>query len=107
LAAVLFCLRRFWKAPALAEALIFLLFTANLLQWAVTPENGLFYYYYYPAAMILGVAIVVALRSLPPTVFGVRMAVVLLLATGIVFLWCYPRMAHLEAPWDCMLGCWS
>ena len=107
LAAVLFCLWRFWKAPALAEALIFLLFAANLFQWAVTPENGLFYYYYYPAVMILGVAIVVALRSLPSTIFGVRVAVVLLLATAIVFLWCYPRMAHLEAPWDCMLGCWS
>lgn len=107
LAAASYCLRRFWKAPALPEALVVLLFTSNLLQWAVTPENGLFYYYYYPAMMILGVAIVVALRSLPRTVFGVRLALAVLLASAIIFWWCYPRMAHLEAPWDCLLGCWS
>lgn len=107
LVAVVYCLWRFRKTAALPEGLVFLLYAANLLQWAITPENGLFYYYYYPAMMILGVAIAVALRSLPRTIFGIRLTVAVLLASAIVFLWCYPRMAHLQAPWDCMLGCWS
>jgi dolichyl-phosphate-mannose--protein O-mannosyl transferase len=92
---------------ALPEGLVLLLFAANFFQWAVTPEKGLFYYYYYPAVMMLGVAIAVALRGLPRRVFGVRVSMVLLLAAVIVFLRCYPQMAHLESPWDCALGCWS
>jgi dolichyl-phosphate-mannose-protein mannosyltransferase len=107
LVALIFCLWRFWKTVAMPEGLILLLFAANFFQWAVTPEKGLFYYYYYPAVMILGVTIAVALRSLPRTVFGVRVSVITLVAAAIVFLWCLPRMAHLEAPWDCALGCWS
>jgi len=39
----------------LAEDCFFSFFAANYLQWAVTPEKGLFYYYYYPAVMFLGV----------------------------------------------------
>jgi dolichyl-phosphate-mannose--protein O-mannosyl transferase len=105
--ALLFCLWRFWKTVALPEGLVLLLFSANFFQWAVTPEKGLLYYYYYPAILMLGVAIAVALRSLPRSIFGVRVSLVVLLAAAIVFLWCYPRMAHLESPWDCALGCWS
>jgi dolichyl-phosphate-mannose-protein mannosyltransferase len=101
------CLRRFWKTVALPEGLVLLLFTANLLQWAVTPGKGTFYYYYYPCVMILGVAIAVAARSLPPRVFGIRISLLLLVAAIAVFVWCYPRMAHLDTPWDCALGCWS
>jgi dolichyl-phosphate-mannose--protein O-mannosyl transferase len=107
LAALALCVRRFWKAITLPEGLVFLLFASNYLQWVVTPEKGLFYYYYYPCVMILGVAIAVAMRSLPARVFGLRISLLLLLAAAIFFLWCYPRMAHLEAPWDCALGCWS
>jgi dolichyl-phosphate-mannose-protein mannosyltransferase len=107
LAAILFCLWRFWKSFAVTEGLLVLLYAANLLQWAVTPAKGTFYYYYYPAAMILGVAIAVSLRSLPSRIFGVRVSLILLVATGAVFLWCFPRMAHLQPPWDCALGCWS
>jgi dolichyl-phosphate-mannose-protein mannosyltransferase len=107
LVAVIFCLRRFWKTWDLPEGLVVLLFAANYLQWAVTPEKGLMYYYYYPAVMILGVAIAVALRSLPPTIFRVRLSLILLVAAATVFLWCYPQMMHLEAPWDCALGCWD
>jgi dolichyl-phosphate-mannose-protein mannosyltransferase len=107
LVAVIFCLRRFWKTWDLAEGLVVLLFAANYFQWAVTPEKGLMYYYYYPAVMILGVAIAVALRSLPRDVFGVRISLVLVVAAAAVFLWCYPRMMNLEAPWDCALGCWD
>jgi dolichyl-phosphate-mannose-protein mannosyltransferase len=107
LVALSLCLWRFWKTVALPEGLVLLLFAANFLQWAVTPEKGLFYYYYYPAVMILGVAIALALRSLPPRIFGVRVSLVVLVAAAVVFLWCYPRMAHLDTPWDCALGCWS
>jgi dolichyl-phosphate-mannose--protein O-mannosyl transferase len=107
LLAVIFCLRRFWKTWDLPEGLVVLLFAANYLQWAVTPEKGLMYYYYYPAVMILGVAIAVALRSLPRTIFRVRISLILVIAAAAVFLWCYPRMMHLEAPWDCALGCWD
>jgi dolichyl-phosphate-mannose-protein mannosyltransferase len=106
LAALFFCLWRFWKTFALPEGLVLLLYAANFLQWAVTPEKGLFYYYYYPAVMILGVAIALALRSLPRSIFGVRVSLVVLVAAAVVFLWCYPRMAHLDTPWDCALGCW-
>jgi len=64
LAALILCLWRFCKTVALPEGLLLLLFAANFLQWAATPERAFFYYYYYP----------------------------------------YPRMAHLETPWDCALG---
>lgn len=106
LAAMAVCLRRFWKAVTFQEGLVFLLFAANYLQWAVTPEKGIFYYYYYPSVTILGVTIAVALRSLPTRVFGVRISLLLLIAAAAYFLRCYPQMAHLEAPWDCAFGCW-
>ena len=106
LLALVLCLRRFWKELALPEALILLLFAANFLQWAVTPQSGLYYYYYYPCVMVLGMAIAVALRSLPARVFRVRLSLVFLLSAAIVFVRCYPQMAHLDAPWDCIFGCW-
>ncbi len=106
LAAMAVCLRRFWKALTFQEGLVFLLFAANYLQWAVTPEKGIFYYYYYPSVVILGVTIAVALRSLPARVFGVRVSLLLLIAAGTYFLRCYPQMAFLQAPWDCAFGCW-
>lgn len=107
IAALFVCLKRFWQTLQFPEALVLLLFGANFFQWAVTPEKGLVYYYYYPAAMTLGVAIVVALRSLPFRVFHIRISLIVLVLAAAVFLWCYPRMAHLQAPWDCALGCWN
>lgn len=106
LAAMAICLRRLWNKVSFQEGMVFLLFAANYLQWAVTPEKGIFYYYYYPSVMILGVAIAVALRGFPSRIFGVRISLLVLLATATVFLRCYPQMAHLEAPWDCAFGCW-
>jgi hypothetical protein len=91
---------------AVPEALVLLLFAANFLQWAVTPQSGLYYYYYYPCVMVLGVAIAVALRSLPARVFGMRISLFLLMAATVFFLRCYPQMAHLGPPWDCLFGCW-
>jgi dolichyl-phosphate-mannose-protein mannosyltransferase len=106
LLALAFCLRRCWKSMALPEALVLLLFAANLLQWAVTPQRGLYYYYYYPCVMILGVAIAVALRSLPARVFGMRISLLIVMAAAVFFVRCYPQMAHLDTPWDCLFGCW-
>jgi len=56
--------------------------------------------------MFLGVAIALVLNQMAPRIFGVRVGLILLLAAATMFLWCYPRMAHLEPPWDCALGCW-
>jgi dolichyl-phosphate-mannose-protein mannosyltransferase len=106
LVALALCLRRFWTSDTLPKGLVLLLFAANYLQWAVTPQKGLYYYYYYPCVIILGVAIAVAARSLPSRVFGLRINFLLLAAAALFFVRCYPQMAHLEAPWDCTFGCW-
>jgi dolichyl-phosphate-mannose--protein O-mannosyl transferase len=100
-------LRRIWKSLALPETLVLLLYAAHWLQWAVTPVKAAFYYYYFPSAMFLGVALALALRDLPRALFGVRLRLIVLIAAAAVFLWCIPRMAHLQAPWDCVLGCWN
>lgn len=106
--AVAICCRRLLKSIALAESLVVFLFVLNLLQWVVTPRPVTFYYYYYPSAMFLGTALAVALRGTArPQIFGVRLAVILPVLAAVFFLYCYPRMAHLDAPWDCMFGCWN
>jgi dolichyl-phosphate-mannose-protein mannosyltransferase len=107
IAALIFCLARLWKTLELPAGMVLLLFGANYFQWALTPEKGLVYYYYYPAVVILGVAIATALHTLPRSIFGVRVSLVVLVLAVAVFVWCYPRMAHLESPWDCALGCWN
>jgi hypothetical protein len=56
--------------------------------------------------MFLGMAIAVALRSLPARIFGVRLSLLFLLSAAVVFGRCYPQMAHLDTPWDCIFGCW-
>lgn len=103
LVALLVCLWRFCRRMAPPEGFAMLLFGMNLLQWAVTPQKGLYYYYYYPCVMILGVAIAIALPR--KRFFGIRPGVVAALAAAIVFARCYAQMAHLDAPWDCLLGC--
>ena len=104
LLAVVFCVRRAFSS--LPEALVVSLYAGNLLQWAITPQKHLYYYYYFPAAMFLGIAIAVALHRLPARVLGVRLSLLCVVAAGCVFLFCYPRMARLDAPFDCALGCW-
>jgi len=106
LVALALCLRRFWMSDTLPKGMVLLLFASNYLQWAVTPQKGLYYYYYYPCVMILGVAIAVAMRGLPARVFGMRISFLVLVAAAIFFARCYPQMAHLESPWDCTFGCW-
>jgi dolichyl-phosphate-mannose--protein O-mannosyl transferase len=108
LVALAVCLHRLWRRVSLPEATAVLLYAANLLQWAVTPLKVPHYYYYYPAAMFLGPAIALALRGeTPRRILGVRLSVLLGIAAFAFFVYCFPRMAHLEAPWDCMLGCWD
>jgi dolichyl-phosphate-mannose--protein O-mannosyl transferase len=104
LAAGVYCLRRF--ARSLPETLIALLYGANLLQWAVTPQKCLYYYYYFPAATFLGMAIPVALNRLPTRLFGARLSVVAVLPAACVFAYCFGRIANLPSPFDCVLGCW-
>jgi dolichyl-phosphate-mannose-protein mannosyltransferase len=105
LAALGLCLWRFCRKMSLPEGLVILLYAANLGQWIVTPQKGLYYYYYYPCVIFLGVAIAVALHALKFRIAGTRPGVLLILAAAIVFARCYGQMAHLEAPWDCLLGC--
>jgi dolichyl-phosphate-mannose--protein O-mannosyl transferase len=102
--ALLFSVRRF--ARNLPETLIVLLYFANLLQWAFTPQSCLYYYYYFPAAMFLGIAIPVALHRLPPRLYDTRLSIVSVIPAACVFLYCFSKMAHLPAPYDCMFGCW-
>jgi dolichyl-phosphate-mannose-protein mannosyltransferase len=104
LIALAFCLKRFGRS--FAETLIVLLYFANLLQWAVTPQSCLYYYYYFPAAMFLGMAIPVALHRLPQRVYGVRLSIAAVLPALFIFVFCFGQMAHLSAPYDCLLGCW-
>jgi dolichyl-phosphate-mannose--protein O-mannosyl transferase len=99
-----FCLVRGWNR--LPEVLLVTLYVGNLLQWALTPQRLLYYYYYFPAAMFLGAAIPVALRRLPSRILGLRLSVVCTIAAGCAFLYCFPHMAYMEAPFDCALGCW-
>jgi dolichyl-phosphate-mannose--protein O-mannosyl transferase len=107
LAALLICAWRFCRSLALAEGLVILFYALNLLQWVVIPQQRTVYYYYYPPAMFLGVAIAIALsRARTQRVFGIRLSLLILLAAGIFFMYCYPRMTALEAPYDCMFGCW-
>jgi len=108
LAALAICAWRFLRTFSLPEGMVTLLYSVNLLQWVLIPQKRLVYYYYFPPAMFLGVAIALVLaRRDTPRVFGVRVAVLLILASGAFFLFCYPRMMGLDAPYDCMFGCWS
>jgi dolichyl-phosphate-mannose--protein O-mannosyl transferase len=104
LAAGIYCLKRF--AQNLPETLIVLLYAANLLQWAVTPQKCLYYYYYFPAATFLGLAIPIALYRLPPRFFGVRLRLFSVLPALLVFAYCFGRTSNLLSPYDCILGCW-
>lgn len=106
--AIAICCWRFLKSPALAEGLVVLMYFLNLLQWIVTPRPITFYYYYFPSAMILGTALAVTLRgSSRRKLFGIRLSLLLIVMAAAIFVYCYPRMTHLEAPWDCMFGCWN
>ena len=105
--ALLMCAWKFCKSPALPEGLIVLFYAVNLLQWVAIPQPRTVYYYYYPCAMLLGVAIAIALsRAQSPRILGVRISLVILLAAAVFFAYCYPRMAALQSPYDCMFGCW-
>lgn len=108
LLALALCVWKFYKSFSLAEGSVILFYAANLLQWVAIPQKRLVYYYYYPPAMFLGVAVAIVLsRAHSPRLFGLRISLLLVLAAGLFFLYCYPRMAALQSPYDCMFGCWS
>ena len=107
LLALLICAWRFCRSLALPEGLVTMFYAVNLLQRVVIPQQRTVYYYYYPSAMFLGVAIAIAIsRTQTQRIFGVRISLIILLAATIFFIYCYPRMAALDAPYDCMFGCW-
>jgi dolichyl-phosphate-mannose-protein mannosyltransferase len=105
--AIVICLWRSWRLQGASEGFVVLLYASNLLQWVATPTRVQLYYYYFPSAMFLGVALALALYSRPRIFLGLRLSLIVVVAAALVFLWCYPRMAHLDAPWDCALGCWN
>jgi predicted membrane-bound dolichyl-phosphate-mannose-protein mannosyltransferase len=106
--ALLTCAWTFLKTRALPEGLVVLFYAVNLLQWVLIPQQRTVYYYYFPPAMFLGVAIAIMLgRMRRQRIFGMRISLLILLTAAVFFLYCYPRMAALDAPFDCMLGCWS
>ncbi|MGB8833019.1 MAG: phospholipid carrier-dependent glycosyltransferase [Candidatus Sulfotelmatobacter sp.] len=105
--ALLLCVWKFCKSPALPEGAVILFYAVNLLQWALIPQQRTVYYYYYPPAMFLSVAIAVALsRIRTQHILGVRLTLLIVLAAAAFFAYCYPQMMHFEAPYDCMFGCW-
>jgi dolichyl-phosphate-mannose--protein O-mannosyl transferase len=105
--ALLVCALKFLRAPALSEGLVISLYAANVLQWVLIPEKMTQYYYYYPPATFLSLAIVLACAALQrPKMAGVRPVVLAVGAAGVFFLICYPKMAALQAPFDCALTCW-
>lgn len=107
IAALVVCVVKFLRAPALAEGLVVSLYAANVLQWVIIPEKMTQYYYYFPPATILSIAIVLACAALPrPRIAGIRPVVIAVAAAGVFFLICYPKMASLQAPFDCALTCW-
>ena len=75
--------------------------------WITTTATSWLVYRITGSAMLLGVAIAIALaRSRVRAIKGIRISVVLVAASIVFFLYCYPRMADLQAPYDCAFGCW-
>ncbi len=110
LLALLPCAWRVWKSrgEAIPEAFVFLFYWINVLPWIIIPQTMTNYYYYYGPAMFLGVALALTLnKGKLSSIAGVRTSLLVVVATFIFFLYCYPKMADLQAPWDCALGCWS
>jgi hypothetical protein len=85
--------------------MVLLLYVVNVLQWVITPIRTPLYYYYLPATMMLAPAAVLAFGN--RRVGKIRVSFMLILGAFAMFLYCYPRMTYLEAPWDCIFGCWN
>lgn len=108
LAALLFCVVRLMRKPALEEAVVVGLFAGSWLQWAVIARSFEYYYYYSIAATFLCLAVPTALRHAPDyQLLGVRLSLINVAAAAVLFLVFYPKMTALEAPWDCAIVCIS
>lgn len=110
IAALMICIWRLckYRTAAIAETMIVVLYTVNVFQWIVIPQKMTCYYYYYPPVIFLGIAIVVAISRLRTrTIAGINISLLIVIAAFVFFLYCFPRMADLQAPFDCALGCWS
>jgi hypothetical protein len=107
LVALGFCAWRAVRGLALLELTIVTLYLVNLLQWLAIPRKLMCYYYYYPCALLLGLALVLALARWERKSFaGMRVSLIPVVAAMVIFLFCYPHMAGLGAPWDTALGYW-
>jgi dolichyl-phosphate-mannose--protein O-mannosyl transferase len=106
--ALLICVWRFCRSLALPEGLATLFYGVNLLQRVVIPQQRTMYYYYYPYTIFSCVAFAIVLGSTRERRgLGMRPIVIILVMASVFFLYCYPRMAALEASYDCALGCWN
>lgn len=104
LLAIAVCARRFLSA--MPETFIVLLYAANLLQWAVTPQSCLYYYYYFPAATFLSIAIPLGIQQVQNRTVRSRLMLVSVSASVCVFTFCFAHMAHLGPPYDTAFGYW-
>lgn len=105
LAGIAVCFWRLCRGFRLPESMVLLLYVVNVLQWVITPIRTPLYYYYLPATMMLAPAAVLAFGN--RRVGKIRVSFMLILGAFAMFLYCYPRMTYLEAPWDCIFGCWN
>lgn len=105
--ALLFCTYRFLLKPTLAEGVVVALFSASLFQWAIIGRAYTYYYYYSISATFLCLALPTALRQTPSYhVLGMRVSLFGVVSAALIFLYCFPQMAHLGAPYDTILGYW-
>jgi len=92
--------------PELPEGLVVALFAGSWLQWAIIARPFEYYYYYSMAATFLCLAVPTALRRAPDyRMLGIRVSLIAAAAATVVFVMFYPKMAGLEAPWDCAIKC--
>lgn len=101
------CIWRLARRFAVPEFTIVALYFVNWLQWLAIPRKLMCYYYYYPCTLLLGLALVFAFaRWDRKLLFGMRISLIPVIAAIVVFTFCFPHMANLQAPWDTALGYW-
>jgi hypothetical protein len=108
LLALAICAWKFLRSFVLAEGLVTLFYAVKPSRAGRDSTKAHRLLLLLPAAMFLGVAIASVLsRAHSPRIFGIRMSVLVLVAAAVFFLYCLPRMAGLESPYDCIFGCWT
>jgi len=76
------------------------------MQWAIIARPFEYYYYYSMAATFLCLAVPTALRRAQDyRMPGLHVPLIAAAAATVGFVMFYPKMAGLEAPWDCAIKC--